>query len=705
MFELSVAYKYLIPRWRQLSVSIISLVSTLVIALVVWLIVVFFSVKDGLENSWIDKITAITAPIRITPTEKYYQSYYFLADTISDKSGYTSKTIGEKLLSDITDPYDDSIDEEPPKEWPAPDRDNLGKLKDLVKTAFAASSSLPGIEDLKVSDFETTVANLRLRLLRNVQENDRSSQQFLEYAALIGSFDADTPSIAATLFPPTAADFNNLLHMQGILFDNIKEETPTAIHTVNDRDLTPRLESYFQMIEITALKTPPQGWHLPSDLLALAELEAAAVFRDNKITQIIVPSTTYEVTNLIEQLKNQGTPIHPVKIKIDNEGNIQWKYEEAIDVTQGSNSWTPLAPRVALTLAGNMEFSSQLIERSINNIQAINRLQFKISGKIQGYPLDGIFPLGHLDIAKAKIKNGPTPLLAIAGPNSIYMPPNQFADPILLPKGFKDSGALVGDQGYLSYYSPTPSAIQEQRIPVFVAGFYDPGIIPIGGKYILASRNLTALIRASYNQENTRFSNGINVRFKHINDTPKVKAELQKAFQDAGVAPYWQIETYQEYEFSKDIFQQLQSEKNLFSLISLVIIIVACSNIISMLIILVNDKKLEIGILRSMGASSASIATIFGICGIVMGTIGSVVGIFAAILTLRYVNELVGFMSRLQGHDLFNPLFYGTTLPTELSTEALLFVVMTTVAISLLAGVIPAFKASMMRPSAILRAE
>jgi lipoprotein-releasing system permease protein len=165
------------------------------------------------------------------------------------------------------------------------------------------------------------------------------------------------------------------------------------------------------------------------------------------------------------------------------------------------------------------------------------------------------------------------------------------------------------------------------------------------------------------------------------------------------------VESYHEYPFTKDIIQQLQSEKNLFSLISLVIIIVACSNIISMLIILVNDKKLEIGILRSMGASSASIAAVFGICGIIMGTTGSLVGIIAAIATLKNVNELVAFLSHLQGHDLFNPIFYGNTLPTELSFDALLFVMITTAAISLLAGVVPAVKASLMRPSAILRAE
>ena len=142
--------------------------------------------------------------------------------------------------------------------------------------------------------------------------------------------------------------------------------------------------------------------------------------------------------------------------------------------------------------------------------------------------------------------------------------------------------------------------------------------------------------------------------------------------------PDWRVETYQEFEFTKDLIQQLHSEKNLFTLISTVIIIVACSNIISMLIILVNDKKHEIGILRSMGATSLSIAAIFGICGIVMGTIGSIVGIIAALLTLHHLEYLVGLISGLQGYDLFNPVFYGETLPNEVSYEALLFVVFAT---------------------------
>lgn len=699
MFELSVAYKYLIPRWRQLSVSIISLVSTLVIALVVWLIVVFFSVKDGLESSWIEKITALTAPVRLVPTEKYYHSYYYLADTISAHSDYTAKTISEKLLALKTDPYDPLNDEEMPLEWQSPDRDQEGKLKDLVKLAFLAATSLRDIEGLQATDFETTAANLRLRLLRNLQDMDKQSQQFLEHASLLGSFDADTASMAKALIEPSATDFNNLLHMQGISSDNIKEETPTTVHTFERNELLNHLQNFFQAIKILSLKTPPQGWRLPQEFLTNTELQAAAVFKDNKLVRMIVPAVKDRAAFLVNQLKNEGWTATQVLLKIDQEGNVEGNI-------LGGEEFKQVAPWSMITLEGNFEFKAELIESSIKSVKSIKNLLFEISGNIQDYPLNGKIALDRLEIAQAKIKdNSSNAFMATTYPKGIHMPQTTSGEPILLPKSFKESGALIGDQGYLSYFSPTPSTIQEQRIPVFIAGFYDPGIIPIGGKYILADRNLPALIRASYNQENTHFSNGINVRFKNIGDASKVKAELEKAFQKAEIAPYWKIETYHEYEFSKDIIQQLQSEKNLFSLISLVIIIVACSNIISMLIILVNDKKLEIGILRSMGATSASIATIFGICGMVMGTIGSLVGILAAVLTLRYVNELVSLMSRLQGHDLFNPIFYGTTLPTELSLEALMFVIMTTVAISLFAGIVPAFKASMMRPSAILRAE
>lgn len=525
MFELSVASKYLTPRWRQLSVSIISMVSILVIALVVWLIVVFFSVTQGLEKSWIQKLTALTAPVRITPTEAYYRSYYYLIDSISSSADYTPKSIGEKFKSSVSDPYNPDIDEELPQRWQMADREADGSLKDIVKKAFQSVSSIQGVKGIKAYDFEMTVGNLRLHLIRP-SATSTNNDTALSQTTYLGTFDPYNPSLLHVLLPMSAADTTNLL-------------------------------------------------------------------------SLIPKSKQNQASSLVAHLEN------------DAEG----------------------AQRLIL-------------------------------------PTDTLMGEG-----------------------------------ILLPKSYQHSGALVGDRGYITYFAPTTSSVQEQQLLVYVAGFYDPGIIPIGNKFILANPDVINLIHASQHQEDSSLTNGINVRFEDFSQADHVKAVLEKAFKEAGIASYWKIETYREYEFTKDLLQQLRSERNLWTLLATVIIIVACSNIISMLIILVNDKKSEIGILRSMGASSASIATIFGVCGMVMGAAGSIIGTLAAIVTLRNLQALVDLIGRIQGYDMFNPIFYGNSLPNEFSFEALTFVVITTSFISLVAGIVPAIKASLLRPSTILRAE
>lgn len=701
MFELSVACKYLIPRWRQLSVSIISLVSILVIALVVWLIVVFFSVKDGLENSWVDKIIALTAPIRVTPTEKYYNSYYYQADSVSAQSNYTAKSIGEKLYAPQADPYNTEFDEELPTHWPAPDINAQGALKDLVQLVAKSAASLHSAKGIKVTDYETTLANIRLRLVRPSAGPTQQSQQFLDHGTYVGSFDADTPVLAKALLPFTAADFNNLLQMQFVSADNILEDVPDAVHQLEISLLQHRLQAFFQAVNITALKTPANGWRLPQSLLpANAHFKVVVLTKDGAVARITIPNNPNDFKPLPQSMLSPHEQLLSGELSIVNgTRSIKFSNQEPIEI----EPWIPLL------LEDNTVLHATVDMPSLEQAQRLLSIPFNVHAKIQSNLLQGKVGLGSLEITEATITpRADAKLLVVHAPDNaaITLPQNSAeGDGILLPRSFKDAGALLGDQGYLSYYSPTPSSVQEQRQPIFVAGFYDPGIMPLGGKYILASKDLIGAIRASYNSNESLASNGLNIRFDNLKDAAKIKAELLLALEEAGITPYWHIETYQEYEYTKDLIQQLHSEKNLFSVISLVVIVVACSNIISMLIILVNDKKLEIGIMRSMGATSGSIAAIFGICGMVMGTLGSLIGILAATLTLRYINELVALISKVQGYDLFNPIFYGNTLPSELSVEALAFVVGTTAFISLLAGIVPAVKASMLRPSTILRSE
>ena len=101
--------------------------------------------------------------------------------------------------------------------------------------------------------------------------------------------------------------------------------------------------------------------------------------------------------------------------------------------------------------------------------------------------------------------------------------------------------------------------MQEQRAQVFVAGFYDPGVIPLGGKFILTGQNLTSLIHSTQTGEGGAYSNGINVYFDNLNQADQVKDELQKAFDEAGIANYFKVETYRDYDFTKDLILQLRS--------------------------------------------------------------------------------------------------------------------------------------------------
>ncbi len=511
MFELSLAFKYLIPRKRQLSASIISLLSIGVIALVVWLVIVFFSVTIGLERLWTEKMVALTAPLRVLPTEHYIDSYYFQVDAASLESDYTHKSLSEKLATQISDPYDPEIDPELPIGLPAPDLDENGELRDLVKLAFQAAATV-GVP----RDYEITVANLKLELIRPFS---RDPHTFLSQASFLLSFDPHNPDLHRSLLPIEEEDRQNLqlqLSLQGRRSANI------------------------------LLEKSDDGYLLPKD------------------------------------------------------------------------------------------------------------------GESYG---------------------------------------------VLIAQHFRDSGVKIGDRGYLSYHTPTASNIQEQRISIHVAGFYDPGIIGIGGKMVLIDKTITSLVRAGRKQQDDISTMGINVWIDDYRKADAAKEKINAELQRLGISKQWRVETYKEYEFTKVILQQLHSDRNLFSLIALIIILVACSNIITLLILLVNDKTKEIGVLRAMGATAGSIALIFGLCGLAMGIAGSLIGATLALLTLRFLNPIVDAMSALQGFDAFNATFYGETLPNALSGEALASVMVATALLSLFAALVPAVKAALLKPATVLRSE
>ncbi len=701
MFELSLAKKYLLPRWRQLSVSLISVISIVVISLVVWLIVVFFSVTHGLEHIWINKLIALTAPARITPKEAYYQSYYYQIDRLSSSSDYTVKNLDEKRWAENTDPYDPFVDEELSSTFPKPDTYPDGSVKDLAKELYASLEKIQGIADFSYEEYDTAYSQLDLKMVRRSKESPSLSFPFFEIHAVqaepvfLGSHSPSNETLDHALLPIDHEDIHNVFHLLGA-----QAIDPESIKGNGLIPLTPdlfqkKLLQFLTSIKITSLKTPEQGWRIPEHFLPEGDFSAVGLFSsDDK----------HLLSIFIHPINQDMSTFSSYSIR---EGMIQQEDGKQTFLTKEGEAF-PINTSISLFLSGGLSFSAQFLTKKMEMAQQPKDLLFSMEFSLQGHSFVREMPLDLLEIDAYESIHPPSLLWIHKDPSTgLYSLPDdpEFGEGILLPRGFREKGSRIGDRGSLTYYTPTATGIQEQQIPIFVAGFYDPGIIPLGGKYVLTHKETASLIRNAHNPEDTQLSSGLNLRFSRLDQADRLKEQLQQQLDQRGIAPYFEVTTYAEYPFTKDLIQQLHSERNLYTLLATVIIIVACSNIISMLIILVNDKKHEIGILRSMGATSFSIALIFGFCGVVMGALGSLIGTAAALFTLANLDSLIRIIGYIQGYEMFHTAFYGDTIPNELSPEALLFVFGATLLISLIAGLIPAIKACRLRPSAILRAE
>jgi lipoprotein-releasing system permease protein len=701
MYELSIVRKYLIPKKKQLSVALIATMSIVVISLVVWLLLVFLSVTEGIEKSWLQKVTSLNAPIRITPTEHYYNSYYYLIDEMSSSSNYCLKSIAAKKECDRADPYDGGFDGELPPYFPLPDLDSDGKLKDPIKAAFACLKDISKKDrSLVAEEYETSGALMRLELIRP-QNAMQQSHQYLTQVSYLSSLPEKNPRLKEILLPPTIADIDNLIYLSQFTPTSSVADTPTLAGL--SPSLVSGLNHLLNAAEIKEMRTKA-SWKLPIYLLPdEVKLSCHASFAQGKIAFLCLHK--YPKTIL--------TTREPLKGDMEN-GFLEKKGNKLTFVGEKSGK-IPLSPAVALLTEETVKLRAEPVEATLSHARGKEEIFFRVEGALQGISLKGDIPWSNLYIAKAtpKIESRQESLpwlyqqISDEGMRFVLPKDLEKGNGVLLAKNFQDQGVLIGDRGYFAYPASSLSASVEQRIPIFVAGFYDPGVIGIGGKFILTSDAIAHAINASgssYSLDKT-LSNGIHVWFDDLSKSDEIKNNITHAFAKAGIDRYWKVTSYKEYDFVKDLLQQFQSDKYLFSIVGIIILIVACCNIISLLILLVNDKKKEIAILQSLGASPLSIAAIFGLSGTFVGIFSTLIGGFAAMVTLKNIDSVVGLLSFLQGHDAFNALFFGKSLPNYLSSGSILFIFIATPLLSLLAGLIPAIKACKIKPASILRAE
>ena len=154
------------------------------------------------------------------------------------------------------------------------------------------------------------------------------------------------------------------------------------------------------------------------------------------------------------------------------------------------------------------------------------------------------------------------------------------------------------------------------------------------------------------------------------------------------------------------LFGAVQVEQNVMFLILTLIILVAAFNIISSLIMMVKDKRGDIAVLRTLGASRGAILRIFLMCGATVGVTGTLAGTLLGIVFCLNIERIRQFLQKLTGTNLFNPeVYYLEHLPAKLVWGQVFEIIIMALLLSFLATLYPAWRAARTDPVEVLRHE
>ena len=155
-----------------------------------------------------------------------------------------------------------------------------------------------------------------------------------------------------------------------------------------------------------------------------------------------------------------------------------------------------------------------------------------------------------------------------------------------------------------------------------------------------------------------------------------------------------------------NFFRAVEIEKRMMFIILTLIVTVAAFNVISTLVMVVTEKQSDIAILRTLGATPASVMKIFIVQGAVIGVLGTILGVVGGVLLALNIDVVVPFLERLlRIQFLSKDVYYISELPSDLHLDDVALIAAVSLALSLLATLYPSWRAARVRPAEALRYE
>jgi lipoprotein-releasing system permease protein len=198
---------------------------------------------------------------------------------------------------------------------------------------------------------------------------------------------------------------------------------------------------------------------------------------------------------------------------------------------------------------------------------------------------------------------------------------------------------------------------------------------------------------------------GVRLKLKDLFEAPTIAASMTDQL-NRRLNPFGNYFVTDWTQQHANFFRAVQMEKRVMFIILTLIVAVAAFNIVSTLVMAVTDKRADIAIMRTFGASPASIMKIFIIQGAFIGVIGTLLGAVFGILIAWNIDTIIPFIEHLFNVQfLAKDVYYISDVPSDLVWSDVITIVSVSFVLSLLATIYPSFKASRINPAEALRYE
>ena len=248
---------------------------------------------------------------------------------------------------------------------------------------------------------------------------------------------------------------------------------------------------------------------------------------------------------------------------------------------------------------------------------------------------------------------------------------------------------LIAPQGLV-----TPAAILPRLKQFTVVGIFEVGMFEYDSSLALVHLQDAQTL---YRMED-RVS-GVRLKIDDLFAAPRVARELMQYVDADTLISDWT-------KSHANFFRAVQIEKNVMFIILLLIVAVAAFNIVSTLVMAVQDKQADIAILRTLGASPGSIMAIFVIQGALIGLIGLAIGVLGGVALAMNIDVVVPAIERAFGIQfLAKDVYYISDLPSELQWADVITISSVSFILTLVATLYPSWRASRLNPAEALRYE